>query len=248
VRDLIAALTDPDRVVVRTFASWGSEEGILLNVATRAFEGIERLVGSLRVIERVVSADDKKLRLEVWPGDTDLDGFADPEAFPDWALFTIALQDENGEAPSERHLYDVAMAANAHFNDVLHSNAHGDRWYLASAGPPALHASHVPVALRGLVAALNKFTVGMRVIQVRTTASRASFGLAVYGAQDIRALSRLETGLFSRVVESGKGWMECKLLFRHDDSPRCDFVRHWGWAFFGLDVSMSRGGRPGETP
>ena len=234
--ELIEGLTDDHRVVMRTFhCSVG--DGIALSVATHGLEGFERFVGALIQIEADVGTDDEGIWLEVTT-ETNLDRTDEPEVCPDWAIFALSLRDPDGEAPSARLLRDVALAAQAHHASSANSMANGrPALRVVSAGPAAVRASRVPAHLRGVVAAFE--AIGVRVVEVRAGEFEAWFALAAYGAARMRALSRAVDRLTDGLMTT-ETWLECQLLFHDDDSPRCDFARHPGWGFFGLQIRDTR--------
>jgi len=71
----------------------------------------------------------------------------------------------------------------------------------------------------------------------RRTDGVTQFTLAAHDVMGIRsvagALRRLATAMGKGSTEA---LMECQLLFERNDSPRCDFARYPGWAFFDLEL------------
>jgi hypothetical protein len=237
LQQLIEGLSDDDRVVVRAFTE-RFERGIALDIAMRGRAGFERLVEALVEIGEVVGTDDEGISVEVLLDDGSAEGFSDPDGFPGWALFGVAFQDPDGEAPGPRLLRDVALAAQSHRRACVEGGGAGARrpkLHLVSTGPTRTAGTRVHPDLRALVAAFE--SLGHRVLRARRTDGVTQFTLAAHDVMGIRsvagALRRLATAMGK---ESTEALMECQLLFERNDSPRCDFARYPGWAFFDLEL------------
>ena len=242
---LIEAPTDDDRVVVRAFTEQ-FERGIVLHVATRGRAGFERLVEALVAIGEEVGTDAEGITMEVLLDDGSTEGFSDPDAFAGWAVFDVSFQDpETGDGPGGRLLRDVALAAENHRRACVEDGGAGarrPRLGLVSTGPTRAVGTRFGRDLRALVAAFD--SLGHRVLRAGRTDSVTWFTLAAHDVMGIRsvadALRRLES---AKGEGASAGFTECRLLFEHEHSPRCDFARYPGWAFFDVELFELGAGR-----